>query len=227
VVTTFTGHSDWVRAADFSPNGELVVTGSLDRKAIVWSARTGEVVTTFTGHSDRVRAAGFSPNGELVVTGSNDGKAIVWSARSGEVVTTFAGHSSCVNTAGFSPDGDLVVTGSYNGKAIVFDPGTLDVAALLAERGPLRLQCLDGEQFEVPWPTKIKRRASIDLRKLAAKAHPQSVLGSAQYTLVVGPAAGDAGDGRPTEVSVLDWAGVVRMATGAMPTTATVVFSPK
>jgi hypothetical protein len=103
----------------------------------------------------------------------------------------------------------------------------VDVAAGLAAAGPLRLQCLDGEQFEVPWPTKIKYGASIDLRKLAAKAHPQSVLGSAQYTLVVGTAAAGGESGGPTDVSVIDWAGLRRMATGAMATTATVVFSSK
>ena len=102
------------------------------------------------------------------------------------------------------------------------------MAAGLAAAGPLRLQCLDGEQFEVPWPTKIKYGVSIDLRKLAAKAHPQSVLGSAQYTLIAVPAVADGEDhGGPTEVSVLDWARIRRMATGAMPTTVTVALPAK
>ena len=45
------------------------------------------------------------------------------------------------------------------------------------------LQCLDGSKFEVAWPAKMKRGAKLDLRKLAAKAHPATVLGDFRFRL--------------------------------------------
>jgi hypothetical protein len=81
VVTTFTGHSDWVYAACFSPCGTMVVTGSKDNALKVWSVADGKVVTICTGHSDSVYAACFSPCGTMVVTGSRDKTAIVWNVQ--------------------------------------------------------------------------------------------------------------------------------------------------
>ena len=34
------GHTDWVTSVSFSPDGTRIVTGSLDKQAIIWDANT-------------------------------------------------------------------------------------------------------------------------------------------------------------------------------------------
>jgi len=62
-------HEGEVYAVAFSPNGELVATGSWDNTARIWRTDTGEETARLT-HEGPVYAVAFSPNGELVATGS-------------------------------------------------------------------------------------------------------------------------------------------------------------
>ena len=92
-------------SASFSPDGSRIVTGSCDRTAKVWDAKSGAEVLTLKGHTDWVNSASFSPDGSRIVTGSQDKTAKVWDAKSGAEVLTLKGHTSLVRSASFSPDG--------------------------------------------------------------------------------------------------------------------------
>jgi WD40 repeat protein len=72
------GHTDSVRSAAFSPDGERVVTGSDDDTARLWDAASGLEIGPLKGHTSSVRSAAFSPDGKRVVTASNDKTARVW-----------------------------------------------------------------------------------------------------------------------------------------------------
>ena len=54
-------HSRAVSSAQFSPDGQSIVSASFDETVRVWSAATGECVQTLAGHSDVVNSAQFSP----------------------------------------------------------------------------------------------------------------------------------------------------------------------
>ena len=83
VLHSLAGHSSYVDSAAFSPDGKLVVTGSLDRTAKIWGAGTGSERHSLVGHSSSVLSAAFSPDGKLVVTGSRDNTAKIWDAGTG------------------------------------------------------------------------------------------------------------------------------------------------
>ena len=51
-VLTLKGHTGIVTSASFSPDGSRVVTGSRDRTAKVWDAKSGAEVLTLKGHTD-------------------------------------------------------------------------------------------------------------------------------------------------------------------------------
>ena len=57
-----TGHPLRVTAAAFSPDGRYILTGSVDKTAILWETATGQKLRTFAGHLDYVNAVAFSPN---------------------------------------------------------------------------------------------------------------------------------------------------------------------
>ena len=125
------GHKGGVAGAAFSPDGQLVVTASLDKTARVWEAATGRSVVELHGHQGVVKSAAFSPDGQFVVTASVDKTARVWEAATGRSVVELHGHQDVVNSAAFSPDGQFVVTASVDKTARVWEAATgRSVAAL-------------------------------------------------------------------------------------------------
>jgi dipeptidyl aminopeptidase/acylaminoacyl peptidase len=113
-----------VLSAQFSPDGQRVVTASYDRTARVWDARTGQPVTEPLRHERGVWSAQFSPDGQLVLTTSYEKEARVWDARTGQPVTERLRHEGWVLSAQFSPDGQRVVTASSDNTARVWDART-------------------------------------------------------------------------------------------------------
>lgn len=71
-------HTDPVYSAQFSPDGQRIVTASDDRTARVWEATTGKPIAELKGHSAAVSSAQFSPDGQWIVTASGDKTAIVY-----------------------------------------------------------------------------------------------------------------------------------------------------
>jgi eukaryotic-like serine/threonine-protein kinase len=110
-------HGGEVCYAQFSPNGERVVTASWDGTARVWNALTGEPITPPLHHKGKVNRAQFDPTGSRVVTASEDNTARVWDANTGQLLTTIE-HAAAVGDACFSPDGRLLFTATtfYSGR---------------------------------------------------------------------------------------------------------------
>ena len=120
-IKTFRGHSDSVYSVAFSPNGQRIVTGSLDDTAKVWEVASGQELFTLRGQGGGIWSVAFSPDGQRIVTGSGDHTAMVWEAASGRKLLTLKGHNACVESVAFSPDGQRIVTGSGDHTAMVWD----------------------------------------------------------------------------------------------------------
>ncbi|MBR8837880.1 MAG: hypothetical protein DSM106950_28715 [Stigonema ocellatum SAG 48.90 = DSM 106950] len=76
----FKGHSGWVWALAFAPNGEVLVSTSADRTVKLWNVRTrrGGILESFEEHTSSVRTVAFSWDGQFFATASEDEQVIVW-----------------------------------------------------------------------------------------------------------------------------------------------------
>jgi WD40 repeat protein len=78
VIDHLIGHNSGVRVAKIVPNGhDLLLTGSVDRRLILWDLKTGTQLDASTFHAGTVRCLALDDN--LLATGSSDQRIRVWS----------------------------------------------------------------------------------------------------------------------------------------------------
>jgi WD40 repeat protein len=75
---TFEGHSYQVNSIAFSPNGELLVSGSRDQNVRIWRVEDSALLFTLEDHVGGVNSVTFSPDGSTIASGSQDGTVILW-----------------------------------------------------------------------------------------------------------------------------------------------------
>ena len=109
------GHSDTVASVRFSPDGTLLLTGSKDGTARLWSVKTGQEVTMFRTGGGQLNNNEFSPDGTRVLTGSLDGIGRMWDISGTSRPIVLSGHEQAINHGVFTPDGKRVLTVSRDG----------------------------------------------------------------------------------------------------------------
>jgi WD40 repeat protein len=120
------GHANPVRSVSFSPNGQLVLSGSDDNSVHVWNAENGKLLKALRGHSQTVRTCDFSPDGVHVLSAGDDSTVRLWNLQGYEEArilhaTVFRGHEDAVLAARFSRDGGQIVTASRDRTASLWD----------------------------------------------------------------------------------------------------------
>jgi len=116
-------HDAEVLWAQFSNDGQKIVTASVDGTAKLWNADTCQLIASPLRHGDIVHFAAFSPDGQEVVTASRDNKVRIWDAHTGESTRELI-HPKPVYFAGFSPDGRRILTACEDAQARLWDATT-------------------------------------------------------------------------------------------------------
>ncbi len=112
---TYHGHTDSVTAVAWSPDGQLIASGSADRTVQVWNAASLQALFKYTGHNDVVSAVAWSPDGKRIASGGggNDDTTVqLWDATTGTTVYTYRGHSAPIHSVAWSPDGKYIASAS-------------------------------------------------------------------------------------------------------------------
>ncbi|HIP99557.1 TPA: WD40 repeat domain-containing protein [Candidatus Bipolaricaulota bacterium] len=71
-------HHGCVWWVEFSPDGRLLASASLDHTVRIWDWEAGHVLVTLEAHQDSVECVRFSPDGRLLASGSHDGQLYLW-----------------------------------------------------------------------------------------------------------------------------------------------------
>jgi WD40 repeat protein len=142
---TISGHQDELTCAAFTPDGLLVVTGSLDKTLRMWETATGRDVWRFD-EAGEVLALAVSPDGTQLLSGAgklgsapgrspstdrllthnplvqgighrkDQGSARVWDLRNGQFVRTLSDLDFPVLSVAFDAAGDRYAVGDFGGK---------------------------------------------------------------------------------------------------------------
>lgn len=172
------GHASRVQSLAFSPDGELLASGSRDHRVFLWNVATGTRLRELHGHSATVRSVAFSPDGELLASGSEDHDVRVWDVATGEDLRALIGHASKVTSVAFSPDGWLLVSASD--QDILLWDLTTEAEPLEVSSGQLASPVafsVDGQRLISTHGAELRMWDLATVRKSNLVGHTRMVMG--------------------------------------------------
>ncbi|KAG2739293.1 WD40 repeat-like protein [Suillus brevipes Sb2] len=118
----FKGHTDNVWGVIHLPDGQRIITCSMDGSLRVWNLKSGKQIGDDWRDGDSgVMSIALSPDGNKVVSGSWDGIVRLWDIDTCKVITKWMGHANGVGSVCWSRDGRRVLSGSQDGTAKQWD----------------------------------------------------------------------------------------------------------
>lgn len=112
---TLRGHTSFVSAVAWSPDGKLLASGGGDCQILIWNIETKDYICSLTGHTKAITCLAWSPDGKRIVSGSFDHTVRVWDIETKAAVHTLVGHQYMV--IGVDWTGSIIASGS--GSSVV------------------------------------------------------------------------------------------------------------
>jgi len=137
--TTFVGHSDYVRCANFMPGtmSNMVVSGSYDSTVKLWDPRTGSnsAVMTFK-HAAPIEDVLSMPTGTTVLAAAGESISVLdlVAARPLHMITN---HQKTVTSLSLASNGRRLVSGGLEGHVKVFETTGWNVVSSTKYQSPV------------------------------------------------------------------------------------------
>jgi polar amino acid transport system permease protein len=110
------GHDKEITSLAFSPDDQLLATGSADTTVIFWVLETGQAAAWSVGHWAAVTTMVFDEPGDFLLSGGRDYKSRTLRVAGGKSTAIYEGHLASVNGVAFGPQEDTIITASDDGS---------------------------------------------------------------------------------------------------------------
>jgi WD40 repeat protein len=125
---------DYGRVLAVTPDGKILVSGSLDGEVCLTDWKVGKVLARLEGHSEPVWSLAITPDGVRVFSGSADRTIKQWNIQSGKLERTLTGQEAVVASLAVTPNGKYLLSGDATGIIIVWDLNTGNKLAYLFDK---------------------------------------------------------------------------------------------
>jgi hypothetical protein len=132
------GHQRQIMTVAWSPNGDILATGSRDGTVRLWARDSGREIATLTAHPAGVERVEFSFRGNRLYTSGRDLTVRIWDPANGQLIgesvlgtVTETDWAECANV------GRYIASGSFGGVLHLLDAQTGEI--LCAQRGRGRI----------------------------------------------------------------------------------------
>jgi WD40 repeat protein len=154
------GHSEYVNGVAFSPDGQILLSGSRDRTVRLWNTQSGDQTALVGKHDNYVASVMFRPDGKQFLSGGWDNLIYQYDAASRQRIgEAFKGHNSAVLSLAYTPDGSHFASGSNDKTVRVWNiatrtskassslPDAIAAVAFSPDGKLLAGGCLDGKVY--------------------------------------------------------------------------------
>lgn len=126
--STLPGHSEAILSVSFSPDGQMVASGSGDKTLRIWDVDVEMPRHVLKGHKDWILAVSWAPNGKRIASGGKDGLVRIWDPIQGVPLPKkpLRGHSKWITSVDWeplhkNPESNRLVSGSKDGTIRIWD----------------------------------------------------------------------------------------------------------
>ncbi|XP_044745014.1 POC1 centriolar protein homolog A-like [Coccinella septempunctata] len=108
----YIGHSNAVTGVEYSPDGRILGSCSVDHTVRFWAPRVNGDCSEFKAHLSPIHCLNFSEDCSKLITGARDKAIKMWDVSTKHFISSFLGHNHWVKTAKFFPDGRVIASGA-------------------------------------------------------------------------------------------------------------------
>ncbi|MHC4626231.1 MAG: protein kinase domain-containing protein [Planctomycetota bacterium] len=131
-IQTVSEHSDTVTSVAFSPNANILASGSADNTVKLWNIQGATAgvadavpvlshLRTFSGHDGQVMSVAFTSGGRRLASASCDGTVKLWDVNTGAELLSIDHDPFDVFSVAFPPDDTQIATGGSENTIRLWD----------------------------------------------------------------------------------------------------------